>query len=91
MDCWKGKGCERPLWKESSSNLRGELDVNVNSISTKQVPVQSARETHSIPRHLWTAALGSDIILLSGEPDYFGRNEISSGGDLSHYSSASLY
>ena len=29
--------------------------------------------------------------LLSGEPDYFGRNEISSGGDLSHYSSASLY
>ena len=30
-------------------------------------------------------------ILLSGEPDYFGRNEISSGGDLSHYSSASLY
>ena len=23
--------------------------------------------------------------------DYFGRNKISSGGDLSHYSSASLY
>ena len=30
-------------------------------------------------------------ILLSGVPDYFGRNKISSGGDLSHYSSASLY
>ena len=30
-------------------------------------------------------------MLLSGEPDYFGRNKISSGGDLSHYSSASLY
>ena len=30
-------------------------------------------------------------ISLSGEPDYFGRNQISSGGDLSHYSSASLY
>ena len=29
--------------------------------------------------------------LLSGEPDYFGRNKISSGGDLSHYSSASVY
>ena len=29
--------------------------------------------------------------LLSGVPDYFGRNKISSGGDLSHYSSASLY
>ena len=31
------------------------------------------------------------FVLLSGEPDYFGRNKISSGGDLSHYSSASLY
>ena len=29
--------------------------------------------------------------LLSGVPDYFGRNKISSGGDLSHFSSASLY
>ena len=28
---------------------------------------------------------------LSGVPDYFGRNEISSGSDLSDYSSASLY
>ena len=32
-----------------------------------------------------------DVILLSGVPDYFDRNKISSGGDLSHYSSASLY
>ena len=31
------------------------------------------------------------VLLLSGVPDYFGRNKISSGGDLSHYSSASLY
>ena len=29
--------------------------------------------------------------LLSGVPDYFDRNKISSGGDLSHYASASLY
>ena len=28
---------------------------------------------------------------LSGVPDYFYRNKISSGGHLSHYSSASLY
>ena len=28
---------------------------------------------------------------LSGVPDFFDRNKISSGGDLSHYSSASLY
>ena len=33
----------------------------------------------------------SGIGLLSGVPDYFYRNKISSGGDLSHYSSASLY
>ena len=32
-----------------------------------------------------------DVSLLSGVPDYFYRNKISSGGDLSHYSSASLY
>ena len=32
-----------------------------------------------------------EVVLLSGVPDYFGRNKISSGGDLSHYSSASLY
>ena len=33
----------------------------------------------------------SVLCLLSGVPDYFGRNKISSGGDLFHYSSASLY
>ena len=33
----------------------------------------------------------STVCSLSGVPDYFGRNKISSGGDLSHYSSASLY
>ena len=32
-----------------------------------------------------------NVLSLSGVPDYFGRNKISSGGDLSHYSSASLY
>ena len=36
-----------------------------------------------------TICLGPKV-LLSGVPDYFGRNKISSGGDLSHYSSASL-
>ena len=38
-----------------------------------------------------TGCVGLSTILLSGVPDYFGRNKISSGGDLSHYSSASLY
>ena len=31
------------------------------------------------------------LLSLSGVPDYFDRNKISRGGDLSHYSSASLY
>ena len=35
--------------------------------------------------------IGTVEKLLSGVPDYFDRNKISSGGDLSHYSSASLY
>ena len=30
-------------------------------------------------------------VSLSDVPDYFDGNKISSGGDLSHYSSASLY
>ena len=38
------------------------------------------------PQLYWSAGWS-----LSGVPDYFGRNKISSGGDLSHYSSASLY
>ena len=43
----------------------------------------------ALNRHQGIRNLHDD--LLSGEPDYFGRNKISSGGDLSHYSSASLY
>ena len=40
-------------------------------------------------KYIWDFFL--DFMWLSGVPDYFGRNKISSGGDLSHYSSASLY
>ena len=43
-----------------------------------------------LPTSLDKSPLPSPMFL-SGEPDYFGRNKISSGGDLSHYSSASLY
>ena len=42
-------------------------------------------------KHILMADLIVVHFLLSGEPDYFGRKKISSGGDLSHYSSASLY
>ena len=38
----------------------------------------------------WGSTVAADV-LLSGGPDYFYRNKISSSGDLSHYSSASLY
>ena len=51
--------------------------------------ISNIRRTKSkkfnIPRHVL------QLFLLSGVPDYFYRNKISSGGDLSHYSSASLY
>ena len=40
---------------------------------------------------MWVDITNQFIGLLSGVPDYFGRNKISSGGDLSHYSSVSLY
>ena len=42
-----------------------------------------------VSQNLVMISVGND--LLSGVPDYFDRNKISSGGDLSHYSSASLY
>ena len=47
------------------------------------------RPTNEIGASL--VSYGRVIKSLSGVPDYFGRNKISSGGDLSHYSSASLY
>ena len=40
---------------------------------------------------IFVRLVDTDSILLSGVPDYFDRNKISSGGDLSHCSSASLY
>ena len=47
-------------------------------------------EEHGIPSQILKTIFGLHA-LLSGVPDYFYRNKISSGGDLSHYSSASLY
>ena len=51
---------------------------------TRSQGVNALSEAHACPPGEW-------ILWLSGEPDYFGRNKISNGGDLSHYSSASLY
>ena len=46
---------------------------------------------HSISQLSWCGSVTCNCTSLSGVPDYFYRNKISSGGDLSHYSSASLY
>ena len=53
-------------------------------------PPQKAVSAESISIS-WRHPAQVKPVLLSGVPDYFGRNKISSGGDLSHYSSASLY
>ena len=64
----------------------------VNNLTSSSIPSSS----HALLQHKTGDAkrsmhFMSPSRLLSGEPDYFGRNKISSGGDLSHYSSASLY
>ena len=55
---------------------------------TKPLIELLAKAEKSLDIHLWKP---SKQMSLSGVPDYFGHNKISSGGDLSHYSSASLY
>ena len=57
--------------------------LRVTAARTGEFPAQMASNAEN--------AVTGYLCLLSGEPDYFGRNKISSGGDLSHYSSASLY
>ena len=60
--------------------------------------MRMVNKINQMPRCFWAMPWLSDAdvvlcpgYLLSGVPDYFDRNKISSGGDLSHYSSASLY
>ena len=46
----------------------------------------------NVQKTLYSSPLrATNRVSLSGVPDYFGRNKISSGSDLSHYSSVSLY
>ena len=66
------------------SGIYGHIITSIWAISRKQCHVVSKGARDGI----W---FSKQTYLLSGVPDYFGRNEISSGGDLSHYSSASLY
>ena len=69
----------------------------------EKAAIKSKAETDrdAIRRHKYWCAFSNNLDtvvfhirhppLLSGVLDYFDRNKISSGGDLSHYSSASLY
>ena len=72
-------------------------DLGINFHLEKQNMFNEIWSISSSPSVEWSPAttgrVDADILngSLSGEPDYFGRNKISSGGDLSHYSSASLY
>ena len=72
----------------SNAKILGVLDCSV-------WPPRELLAGFTIPDKLDTDRRGNDCIgeltLLSGVPDYFDRNKISSGGDLSHYSSASLF
>ena len=66
----------------------------VNWLLVTTLPLQGLLSYENLSWYVTPKRLGhvfKNVILLSGEPDYFGRNKISSGGDLSHYSSASLY
>ena len=72
-----GWGCARRPWKRL-----GELQVNSG---------RGAPEPHVGLAAFVIISPKTGCPLLSGEPDYFGRKKISSGGDLSHYSCASLY
>ena len=76
----KGMNC----WVQVFSLL---LDSSVGL----SVGIQSAGELVSETSQFWILHSAEEDNLLSGVPDYFGRNKISSGGDLSHYSRASLY
>ena len=64
--------------KEWNVSLRSDIGMKRVLKTTKSQNLNESR-------------LVLQLSLLSGVPDYFGRNKISSGGDLSHYSSASLY
>ena len=85
------------LQNVSQANDKGTSKRHITSILWGEWPVDSRPDKGSvklkevppyISHHVLSQVVG---YLLSGVPDYFYRNKISSGGDLSHYSSASLY
>ena len=88
------------IHSKNKCSVQGKSPSNAHSserIVTRLGPVTHICDNNNSKDHDgWLATVkcitgGSVNALLSGVPDYFGRNKISSGGDLSHYSSASLY
>ena len=81
MQCWINI---KRIQKEQTSVKLGSHKIFYEThftISSANYPHQHIKETFLFPFKT----------LFSGVPDYFDRNKISSGGDLSHYTSASLY
>ena len=79
---WNSKGEMPYCFPRSSIKFQGHTVLNITDFDPNW----------AFPDYRPVAAFKSlRFALLSGVPDYFGRNKISSGGDLSHYSSASLY
>ena len=65
--------------------------VNIGSGKWLGAMRQQSITWTSVDQDLWCHMALMSAMRHQWVPDYFGRNKISSGGDLSHYSSASLY
>ena len=91
----KHKGPFSYFIKSPQSNTRIKFHHDVICFSIYCVRSNSSRKHFSPGRQTFDNVLALFVLLttclLSGVPDYFDRNKISSGGDLSHYSSTSLY
>ena len=71
-----------------------EIEIGVTKLDCKpggwdkRMGVGVGAQLVNVSPGLWTqrqTTLQCIFLLLSGEPDYFGRNKILSGYDLSHY------
>ena len=92
--CWHVEVSDIYTYRQTSNiscskyqNLNGSHLVVVFAQSIDAGCEVENEDVRAVP----TSTSEWSTILLSGVPDYFYRNKISSGGDLSHYSSASLY
>ena len=71
-----------------TNHVRGHAFIQLKVISQEMLKIPTVDMSLEINKF---SCISRMHVSLSGVPDYFGRNKISSGGDPSHYSSASLY